>query len=82
MKTEGTVYSELGLSNDFMFGKIMQNEKICKTFLEQILNLEIDHIEYIESQKTINEKIDARSVRLDIYLLKPEYHVYRSYCTA
>ena len=60
-------YEELGLSNDFMFGKIMQKERYCKPFLEQVLGIEIHHIKYIERQKAIDEKIDGRSIRLDIY---------------
>lgn len=61
-------YNSLGISNDFIFGKIMQKERYCKPFLEQVLGIRIHHIEYIERQKTINEKIDGRSVRLDIYV--------------
>lgn len=60
-------YEQLGLSNDFMFGKLMQNEQLCKPFLEQVLDIHIDHLVYLERQKTIDEKIDGRSVRLDIY---------------
>lgn len=61
-------YQTLGLSNDFMFGRIMQNEKLCKPFLEQILGIKIHHIKYIEHQKTIDEKIDSRGIRMDIYV--------------
>lgn len=61
-------YEELGFTNDFMFSRIMQDQKICKPFLEMILDIKIDHIEYLESQKTIDLKIDAKSVRLDIFV--------------
>lgn len=60
-------YEQLGFSNDFMFGKLMQNEQLCKPFLEQVLGIDIHHLVYLERQKTIDEKIDGRSVRLDIY---------------
>ena len=43
-------YEELGFTNDFMFSRIMQDKKICKPFLEMILGIKIDHIEYLESQ--------------------------------
>ena len=33
-----------------------------------ILDIKIDHIEYLESQKTIDLKVDAKSVRLDIFV--------------
>ena len=61
-------YEELGFTNDFMFCKIMQDKKICKPFLEAILGIKIDHIEYLEPQKTIDIKIDAKGIRLDIYV--------------
>lgn len=38
-------WEELGISNDFLFMKVMQNPELCKELLHQILlNLEIDHI--------------------------------------
>lgn len=61
-------YEKLGISNDFMFGRIMMDPKICKPFLESLLDIQIDHIEYLEAQKTVNPKADARSIRLDIYV--------------
>ena len=44
-------WESLGLSNDFLFGKVMSNPKICKQLLERILpDLEIERIEYPELQ--------------------------------
>lgn len=69
MSENNTVtYEKLGLANDFMFGKIMQSERYCKPFLEQLLGISIDRIEYVERQKVIDEKVDGRSIRLDIYV--------------
>ena len=61
-------YSTLGISNDFMFGHVMSDPKLCKEFLQQILNIKIDHVEMLESQKSIDEKADAHGIRLDIYV--------------
>ena len=44
-------YEELGFTNDFMFSRIMQDQKICKPFLEMILDIKIDHIEYRNLRK-------------------------------
>ena len=64
-----TNWEELSISNDFMFGKIMQNPELCKELLQRILpDLKIDHIEYPELQKSIKPDVDARSVRLDVYV--------------
>lgn len=40
-------WEELGISNDFLFGKVMQNPELCRELLQRILsNLKIDRIEY------------------------------------
>lgn len=72
-----TDWEQIGISNDFLFGKIMRNPRLCKKLLELILpELEIDRIEYPELQKTIREDVDARSVRLDIYIRDGKGTVY------
>lgn len=64
-----TSWEELGISNDFLFGKIMQDSELCKELLQRILpDLEIDHIEYPELQKEIKPDVDAKSIRLDVYV--------------
>ena len=70
-------WEELGISNDFLFGKIMRDPELCKELLQRILpNEEIDHVEYPELQKTINLDADARSVRLDVYIKDGKGTVY------
>lgn len=70
-------WESLGLSNDFLFGKVMSNPKLCIQLLERIFpELEIERIEYPELQKTIKEDVDARSVRLDVYVKDSEEKVY------
>ena len=62
-------WEELGISNDFMFGKVMQDSELCRELLQRILpDLEIDHVEYPELQKGIRPDADAKSVRLDVYV--------------
>ena len=69
-------WSSLGISNDFLFGKIMRDPELCKELLEVILNMPIDHVEYPEEQKTIDITQDARSVRLDVYVKDGNSTVY------
>lgn len=61
-------FEDLTISDDFMFGIVMRDPKYCKPFLETILNIKISHIEYPEDQKTINLSLDAKSIRLDVYV--------------
>lgn len=61
-----TNWENLGISNDFIFGKVIQNPKLCVELLRRILpHLKIKHIEYPELQKSIKQDMDTRSVRLN-----------------
>ncbi len=72
-----TEWEKLGISNDFLFGKVMQDAKLCKELLQIIFpNMKIDHIEYPVLQKTINMDADAKSVRLDVYIVDNKGTVY------
>ena len=61
-------WEEIGISDDFMFGKVMQNPRLCKKVLETILGIEIEKIEYPELQKSIDITKEAKGVRLDVYV--------------
>ncbi len=70
-------WESLGIANDFMFGKVMQDAELCKELLQRILpELEIDHVEYPEAQKSIKTDVDAKSVRLDVYVRDGKGTVY------
>ena len=70
-------WEELGISNDFLFGKVMQNPELCRELLQRILpNLKIDRIEYPQLQKSVNVDTDAHSVRLDVYVKDDRETVY------
>jgi len=72
-----TEWEKLGISNDFLFGKVMQDAKLCKELLQIIFpDMKIDHIEYPALQKTINMDADAKSVRLDVYIVDNKGTVY------
>ena len=72
-----TDWEELGISNDFIFGKVMQDPELCRGLLERILpELAIDRVEYPQLQKTVTEDADARGIRLDIYVKDGKGTVY------
>lgn len=71
------IWDNLGIDNDFMFGKVMQDAVLCQELLQRILpDLDIDHIEYPEAQKGIRPDADAKSVRLDVYVRDGKGTVY------
>ena len=52
METMQTNWEDLSISNDFLFGKIMQNPELYKELLQRIFpDLKIDRIECPELQK-------------------------------
>lgn len=61
-------YEHLPLSNAWMFGEVMRKGDNAKLFLEELLSISIDHIEYIEKEKTLSPLIDKRGIRMDVYL--------------
>ncbi len=45
-------WENIGLANDFLFGKVMKDPKLCLEMLRRALpELDIERIEYVESQK-------------------------------
>lgn len=69
-------YEKLELKDDFMFGKVMQNETICKEFLEHLMNIKIDSITYPERQKSLKITSEGKGVRLDVYVQDDEDVIY------
>lgn len=70
-------WEKLSISNDFLFGKVMQNPELCMELLQRILpDLKIERIEYPQLQKNIKPDMDARGVRLDVYIKDGKGTVY------
>ncbi len=63
-----TPLSELPLRNDFMFGQVMREEDICKLFLEALLNVSIQQIQFLDRQKDLADSYAYHGIRLDVYL--------------
>lgn len=62
-------YSALPITNDFMFTRVMRDPEICKGFLQEVLpDIRIRELHYLEPQKTLEGNVDARGVRLDVYV--------------
>jgi len=59
---------ELTFTDDFMFGYVLRDPEICKTLLETLLGIQIEHLEYPELQKNINSFYESKGVRLDVYV--------------
>ena len=62
-------FDEATISNNFIFTKTMEAyPDICRRLIEKILHVKIARINYPEREKIIEERIDCKGVRLDVYV--------------
>lgn len=61
-------YEELTIQDNFIFQKVMRNKKICKQTIERLLDIEVADISYPEEEKSIDIRLDSKSIRLDVYV--------------
>ena len=59
---------QLTFTDDYMFGKVMKNEKICKGVIERLLHIKVARVELITLQKDISPYYETRGVRYDVYV--------------
>ena len=69
-------WEELTIQDNFLFQKVMRNQRLCKHLIEKILNIKIQSITYPDAEKTIDIRLDSKSVRLDVYVEDTEGTVY------
>lgn len=46
-------WEELTIQDDYMFKLIMSRKRICKQMLERILHIEIEDIDYLETEENL-----------------------------
>jgi len=51
-----------------MFCHVMEDESICIRVIETLLNIQVDHIEYLNFQQSVHPDYDSRGVRFDVYV--------------
>ena len=60
-------YEDLEFSDDFMFGKVMEDQELCKEVLECLLQRPIEKLKSLETQKGFQFTADGKPMRLDVY---------------
>jgi len=64
-----TFWQNLTITDDFIFGKIMGDPDLCIELLRRIFpSYDIERIEYIRSQETMQPLKDAKGIRLDVFV--------------
>ena len=66
MQDLATKFANLTIQSDFIFKKVMSSKRICKHLLEELLQIEITDINYLEAEKTLEPEYTSRVIRLDI----------------
>ena len=59
---------DLTLMDDYMFGTVMRDPKLIRPLIESILDMRIRQVTYIEPQRTMKSRFDAKGIRLDLYV--------------
>lgn len=61
-------YEELGLSNYFIFGKVMKDKKLCIQMLECLTGRHIEDITEITIEDSKKLTYDSKDIRYDVYV--------------
>ncbi|MDN0046394.1 Rpn family recombination-promoting nuclease/putative transposase [Megasphaera hexanoica] len=61
-------WEELTIQDNFLFQKVMRNKRLCQYLIKKILQIKIADITYPDTEKTIDIRLDSKSIRLDVYV--------------
>ena len=65
--TEFKAYEELEFRDDFMFGKVMEDKRLCREILECLLQQPVGELSNVDTQREYRNTEDGKSIRVDIY---------------
>ena len=60
-------YEELTISDDFMFGKVMEDKELCREVLECLLEKPVGRLEDVQTQREFRYTSEGKPIRLDVY---------------
>ena len=61
-------WRELTIRDNYLFQKLMQNNVLCKAFIEKLLHIKITKLTYSDIEKSLTVKYYSKSIRLDVYV--------------
>ena len=61
-------WEELTIQDNFLFQKVMRDERLCRRLLERLLGITISKIDFPQTEKAIDTDVMAKTVRLDVYV--------------
>lgn len=60
-------FEELKFSDDFMFGKVMEDKELCREVLECLLQRPVGELQEVQTQREIKFTSDGKPIRLDVF---------------
>ena len=69
-------YERLGIENNFIFGKVMQDKNLCISMLECLTGNHIDDIKEITIEKQFKTCSDSKGVRYDVFVEDDSERIY------
>lgn len=60
-------YEELRFTDDFMFGKVMEDKELCREVLECLLGHPVGELQDVRTERQIRYTSDGKPIRLDVY---------------
>ncbi len=60
-------FDDLKYSDDFMFGKVMEDNELCRDVLECLLQRPVGELTELQTQKEFRYTSDGKPMRLDVY---------------
>lgn len=61
-------FNDLEFYDNFIFCKVMRNESVCKQMLKILLNLDVEKIDYLNTEQSIENAYDSKGIRMDVFL--------------
>ena len=60
-------YEELRFTDDFMFGKVMEDRELCRDVLECLLGEKVGELREVQTERQFRYTADGKPIRLDVY---------------
>lgn len=60
-------YDELQFTDDFMFGKVMEDRELCRDVLECLLQEPVGTLQDMQQEREFQYTSDGKPIRLDVY---------------
>lgn len=66
-------WNSLTIADNFIFTKVMQNERLCRHTLELLLGIKVKKLVYPSAESYFKDSFDSRGIRLDVYTSDDEH---------